>query len=210
MSVGQFVFMLHSHLPYYRKAGMWPFGSRILLEGMLVYPDVLYNVLIVIAFLSAKKPFLYPRGEEIESQRAQKKLYVKGGDFFTWINVFYKYQKAQNKEQFCKLYYLDQRVMDEILNIHYQLSTILEKREVKIGTKFNQDQILLCICAGLKQYICRRPEKKKSGFNSATELDIRIHPGSFEQTQGPVFWMLPKRLRRIYVRADQQRKLCRE
>ena len=28
MSVGQFVFMLHSHLPYYRKAGMWPFGEE--------------------------------------------------------------------------------------------------------------------------------------------------------------------------------------
>ena len=29
MSVGQFVFMLHSHLPYYRKAGMWPFGEEM-------------------------------------------------------------------------------------------------------------------------------------------------------------------------------------
>ena len=182
---------------------LMPRLSRILLEGMLVYPDVLYNVLIVIAFLSAKKPFLYPRGEEIESQRAQKKLYVKGGDFFTWINVFYKYQKAQNKEQFCKLYYLDQRVMDEILNIHYQLSTILEKREVKIGTKFNQDQILLCICAGLKQYICRRPEKKKSGFNSATELDIRIHPGSFLYYDSPI-WLVGGEIvntGRTYVRS---------
>ena len=34
MSVGQFVFMLHSHLPYYRKAGMWPFGEENLYECM--------------------------------------------------------------------------------------------------------------------------------------------------------------------------------
>ena len=33
-SVGQFVFMLHSHLPYYRKAGMWPFGEENLYECM--------------------------------------------------------------------------------------------------------------------------------------------------------------------------------
>lgn len=164
---------------------LMPRLSRILLEGILVYPDVLYNVLIVVAFLSAKKPFLYPRGEELESQRAQKKLYIKGGDFFTWINVFYKYQKSLSKEQFCTQYYLDQRVMDEILNIHYQLSNILEKREVKIGTKSNQDQILLCICAGLKQYICYRPEKKKNSFTSATESDIRIHPGSFLYYDSP-------------------------
>lgn len=34
MSVGSFVFMLHGHLPYYRKAGMWPFGEENLYECM--------------------------------------------------------------------------------------------------------------------------------------------------------------------------------
>ena len=34
MSIGNFVFMLHSHLPYYRKAGMWPFGEENLYECM--------------------------------------------------------------------------------------------------------------------------------------------------------------------------------
>lgn len=34
MSVGSFVFLLHSHLPYYRKAGMWPFGEESVYECM--------------------------------------------------------------------------------------------------------------------------------------------------------------------------------
>jgi len=34
MATGQFVFMLHSHLPFYRKAGMWPFGEENLYECM--------------------------------------------------------------------------------------------------------------------------------------------------------------------------------
>lgn len=34
MSVGSFVFMLHGHLPFYRKAGMWPFGEENLYECM--------------------------------------------------------------------------------------------------------------------------------------------------------------------------------
>lgn len=34
MTVGSFVFMLHSHLPFYRKAGMWPFGEENLYECM--------------------------------------------------------------------------------------------------------------------------------------------------------------------------------
>lgn len=34
MSVGSFVFVLHSHLPFYRKAGMWPFGEESVYECM--------------------------------------------------------------------------------------------------------------------------------------------------------------------------------
>jgi 1,4-alpha-glucan branching enzyme len=34
VSVGSFVLMLHSHLPFYRKAGMWPFGEESLYECM--------------------------------------------------------------------------------------------------------------------------------------------------------------------------------
>ena len=32
---GNFCFVLHSHLPYIKKAGVWPFGEEWLLEGML-------------------------------------------------------------------------------------------------------------------------------------------------------------------------------
>ncbi len=34
MGFGSFVLMLHSHLPFYRKAGMWPFGEENLYECM--------------------------------------------------------------------------------------------------------------------------------------------------------------------------------
>ncbi|MFP5502693.1 MAG: 1,4-alpha-glucan branching protein, partial [Candidatus Sericytochromatia bacterium] len=34
MSVGTFSMVLHSHLPYYRKAGMWPFGEENLYEAI--------------------------------------------------------------------------------------------------------------------------------------------------------------------------------
>lgn len=34
MGFGSFVLMLHSHLPYYRKHGMWPFGEENLYECM--------------------------------------------------------------------------------------------------------------------------------------------------------------------------------
>ena len=34
MPVGTFSLVLHSHLPYYRKAGMWPFGEENLYEAI--------------------------------------------------------------------------------------------------------------------------------------------------------------------------------
>ncbi len=34
MSVGSFVFVLHGHLPYCRKAGVWPFGEEWVFEAM--------------------------------------------------------------------------------------------------------------------------------------------------------------------------------
>lgn len=34
MSIGSLVLVLHSHLPYCRKAGVWPFGEEWVFEAM--------------------------------------------------------------------------------------------------------------------------------------------------------------------------------
>lgn len=153
--------------------------SRILLESLLSYSKVGYSVLIVISFLSTKTPFLYPHGEEIESRQAQKRLAAEGGDFFSWINMYFKYIKENNKEDFCKKYYLDIRSMNEIVNIHTQLVEMLSVRNYSIDNEFDYNSIIHCICSGLKQYICKKNKKGKTNYFSATEIDIRIHPGSY-------------------------------
>jgi 1,4-alpha-glucan branching enzyme len=45
VSVGSFVLMLHSHLPYYRKAGMWPFGEESVYECMAETYIPLLNII---------------------------------------------------------------------------------------------------------------------------------------------------------------------
>lgn len=153
--------------------------SRILLESVQKYPEVSNNILIIIAFLSTRSPFLFPQGEEIESRKAQKKLSVKGGDFFSWINLFFEYQKSRNKEEFCEKYYIDLRHMNEIINIHSQLSDMLIEKNFSIRNKLFHENILICICSGLKQYICKKDKKRRNTYFSMTETDIRIHPGSY-------------------------------
>ena len=159
--------------------------SRILVESVLKYPKVANNVLIILSFLSAKSPFLYPHGEEIESRQAQKKFAVKGGDFFSWINLFNQYKKAKDKEKFCKTNYIDERTINEIINIHSQLKDMLKDRNYSIKDKFDYNNIIRSICTGLKQYICKKDIKKRNTYYSVTEKDIRIHPGSFLFGQTP-------------------------
>src|ERR1700722_7572042 len=45
MSVGSFILMLHSHLPFYRKAGMWPFGEESVYECMAETYIPLLNII---------------------------------------------------------------------------------------------------------------------------------------------------------------------
>ncbi len=154
--------------------------SRILIESLLTFPEVANAVLIVISFLSSKTPFLYPMGEEIESRNMQKKFLVKGGDFFSWINLFFKYTAASDKEIFCSTFYLDPRAMNEIVNVHFQLTSMVSERNYTIGNKQDYNKIILCLCAGLKQFICCKGTNKRSNsYTSATEQEIRIHPGSY-------------------------------
>jgi hypothetical protein len=61
---------------------------------------------------------------------------------------------------------------------------VLEKG-YNIKSRYDADDIICCICAGLKQYICKKDHKKKNIYYSATETDIRIHPGSFLFGQAP-------------------------
>jgi len=159
--------------------------SRILLEAVIKNPSVSNAILVIISFLSAKSPFLYPPGEEIESRKAQKKLASKGGDFFSWINVFFKYEKARDREKFCKEFYLDFRTLNEIVNIHTQLTSMMNERGYQIGFDLNPDKIVICICSGLKQYICKREKKKSNTYHSVTEKEIRIHPGSYIYGENP-------------------------
>ena len=174
--------------------------ARILLEALIRYPQAMTMVLIVISFLSAKSPFLYPPEEEAESKKKHKHLRVKEGDFPTWIKVFQLYTKQTNREAFCENYYLDKRSMDEIVNVHNQLSDMVKERNYPCGSQGNINMVLVCAAAGLKQYICR-----KAGYNSyrsLTEKGIRLHPGSFITPQKPD-WIIAGEIfitGRIYAR----------
>ena len=153
-----------------------PRVSRIIVESVMHYPDVLEEVLIAASFLSTHSPFVLPQGEEMDARRAHHTFRDIQGDFVSYLKLFRIYQQQKNKEQFCKKYYLDDKVMAEIENIDEQLSEIISDQQIPILSKGPVDNYLCCIACGMIQFVCVR--EGKDNYRTLTADHISIHPGS--------------------------------
>ncbi len=151
--------------------------SRMLLEAIKKYPDVVNELLIIASFLSTKRIYLLPLGKEKLAHKMHDKLGHSFGDFTAWVKLFNKYKQHSRREDFCSSYYLDKKVMDEILNIHGQLAGIVHDFGGSIGHGGSYKHLMLAVLTGFFQNICRK-NKKGNSFTSITENNILIHPGS--------------------------------
>ena len=161
--------------------------SRIIVESIMRFPDVIEKTLIAAAFLSANSPFILPPNEEMEARKAHHRFRDMSGDFGTYINLFRAYKQTDNREKFCKKNYLDERVMAEIDNIKWQLGEIVGE---KLGLPIienggNMSDYLCCIAAGMIQFVCIRTGREN--YRSLTADHICIHPGSVMFRQDPLF-----------------------
>ncbi|MBO4404126.1 MAG: ATP-dependent RNA helicase, partial [Treponema sp.] len=105
-----------------------PRVSRIIVESIMRFPDVLEEVLIAAAFLSTQTPFSLPAGEEMDARLAHHAFRDIQGDFVSYVKIFRTYTSVKNRERWCKNNYLDEKVMAEILNVKTQLEEIIGDR----------------------------------------------------------------------------------
>lgn len=160
--------------------------SRIIIEAIMRFPDVIDKALIAASFLSANSPFILPSNEEMEARKAHHRFRDMQGDFVTYLNIFNAYKQSDNKEKFCKKNYLDERVMAEIDNINYQLTQIVSDMNIPIVQgKGSFNDYLCCIACGMIQFVCIRTGRES--YHSLTADHICIHPGSVIFKQNPVF-----------------------
>ena len=162
-----------------------PRHSRALVEALKRYPNIVRPVIICLAFLSAKTPFILPPGEEDMARSAHKRFANQFGDFISYQTIYQKYLALTTKKQredFCASNYLDMQSMDEILHISEQLCQITEEigypipqNTVTDSEHFAHD-LLVCLGVGLVQYVCVR--KKAFVYRTITTDEIYIHPGS--------------------------------
>ena len=133
-----------------------PRHSRMIVEGIMKEPSVLEEILIAAAFLSSNTPFLLPQGEEMEARRAHHNFADEAGDFVSYLKLFRAFTASKNKKTFCQKYYLDERIMHELVNIQQQLTQIVSDMGVPILSGGSTDAYLCSVSTGLIQFVCAR------------------------------------------------------
>ncbi|MGD1833500.1 MAG: helicase-related protein [Sphaerochaetaceae bacterium] len=156
-----------------------PRHSRVIVEAMLNYPNVLEEVLIAISFLSCKTPFILPAGKIDEARAAHQSFQSDKGDFISYLTIFYTFtsQKSpKDKENFCKRNYLDLPSMNEIVHVRQQLGEIISSLQIPISKGGPLKDFMCCLASGLLQFVCMRD--RGNMYHSVTAQKIFIHPGS--------------------------------
>lgn len=189
---------------YMIKFPIIPRLGRIIVEAVLNYPDVMNEVLITVAFLSTKAPFVYPPDEEDIARDAHHELLDnKNGDFSAWLKIYKTYYDLDEdgKKAYCEANFLDQQTMDEIVNIKGQLEEMISEMGIPISSSKNTHLYLNCIASGLKQYICKKV--RKGNYKSAGCKDISIHPGAARPEYEPEYLLAGEIVKttKMYVRS---------
>ncbi|MGI9255643.1 MAG: helicase-related protein [Salinispira sp.] len=178
-----------------------PRHSRIIVEAMRNYPEVLNEVIIAVCFLSTNSPLRLPHGEENAAREAHRRFHDPAGDFVSYLHIFQKFRTAKKRESFCTTAYLDFQVMSEIVNVKQQLSEIVEEMGARVGADSSAGSaeragagwlrgellaaFMCSIAKGLIQFICIRTGR--TSYHSLTAERIEIHPGSAMFRDAPDF-----------------------
>ena len=153
-----------------------PRQSRMIVEAVLYYPESIEDVLIAAGFLSARSPFLFPDGHELEARKAHAAFRDPLGDFVSFLKVYRQYMQAENQKRFCDRFYLDERIMAEIANIKEQLELIVSDMGVPILSGGKPADYLTAVARGMIQFVCAA--QGRDVYRSLTTEKISIHPGS--------------------------------
>ena len=162
-----------------------PRHSRMIVEAIRQYPQVLEETLIAAAFLTTQSPYILPPGEEMDARRAHHSFRDPAGDFVSYLKLFRAFKDAKNKTKFCNKNYLDEKTMVEIVNVKEQLELIVSDMGIPILSGGPVEDYLCAVGRGLIQFVCVR--EGRESYRSLTADRISIHPGSVMFRQDPQY-----------------------
>jgi ATP-dependent helicase HrpA len=149
--------------------------ARAVVEAGLRFPNVLEEVIFASAYLSVKSPFMFPPGKEIQARRAHARLASAKGDLITAIQSIRKYIQSEEREVFCRKFYLDPDIMAFILKSAQQLMEISESMGFQAGTCEDENDVIRVF---LVSYGAQYLQRKANTYLSSTGEYISLHPSS--------------------------------
>ncbi len=165
---------------------LMPRHARMIVESISRYPDVLKETIIAAAFLSTNAPYLLPQGEELEARKAHHTFRSEFfGDFASYLNLYWDYKEAKNKVEFARRYYLDKKILDEILAIVQQLEEITGKTGTPVSEGGTTEDFIKACARGLIPFVCVKDGRFT--YRSVAADRIVIHPGSVLFRENPEF-----------------------
>lgn len=176
------------------KFPLEPRVSRIIVEAINNYPSVIEEAVIAASFLSASSPFILPQGQELEARQAHHLFDNPNGDFYTNLKIYRDIYHiyGENKvfsdrkvEEYCKKYFMDPRVILEIMNIKEQLSEEVTSLNIPILNGGSIEDYLTCVSAGMIQMLAIKD--KHGSYRTLTQERIYIHPASSLIQEEPAF-----------------------
>ncbi len=178
-----------------------PRHSRMIVEAILRYPDVIEETITAAAFLSTNSPFLLPPGEELEARQAHHAFQDQAGDFVSYLKLLAAYRDAKNREKFCETFYLDPRTMAELANVKVQLEEIAAGMGVPILSGGSIADYLCAVARGLIQFVCA--STGNGVYRSLTADQVHIHPGSVMFRESPRYIVAGEIVRtsRVFARS---------
>lgn len=153
-----------------------PALARMVVEAAEHYPNVVDEVLMVGAFLSARPPYLYPQGEESEARAAQESFAHPLGDAVTAAHVLRRYRSARNGVAFCQANYLDVNIMAFIDKAHRQLTDIAVAHGITVLGGGDPASIVRAVAVGFARQIMR--SSRGHTYEGPGDMPIAIHPSS--------------------------------
>lgn len=159
--------------------------SRMIVEAILKYPDVVEEVIIAAAFLSTQSPFVLPPGEELEARLAHHAFRDPAGDFMSYLKMYRAFIDSKHKGKFADRNYLDERTLLEIARIKEQIELIVHDLGVPIVSGGSTENYLCAVSRGLIQFVCARQER--GTFRTIMDERVQIHPSSVMYKENPDF-----------------------
>ncbi len=159
--------------------------SRMIVEAVLKYPNVMEEIIIASSFLSTQSPYVLPQGQEMEARLAHHAFRDVSGDFVSYLKMFRAFGESKTKAKYCEKNFLDERTMLEIARIKEQIELIVHELGAPILNGGSVEDYLCAVSRGLIQFVCAKQER--GIFRTLMGERVQIHPGSVMFKENPDF-----------------------